>query len=52
MSPGPSLLLRPFSRGLSLVPWNRNNWKKNLHCDLKGHGNNWTPQEAVGGDRG
>jgi len=33
-----------------LVPWKRINWKTNPHCDLKGHGKHWTPDNSVGGD--
>lgn len=33
-----------------LVPWKRINWKKNLHCDLKGHGKDRTPHSSVDRD--
>jgi len=36
--------------GVMLVPWKRINWKKNLHCDLKGHGKDRTPHSSVDRD--
>ena len=33
-----------------LVPWKRINWKKNLPCDLKGHGKDRTPHSSVDRD--
>jgi hypothetical protein len=33
-----------------LVPWKRINWKKNVHCELKGHGQDRTPHSSVDRD--